>query len=475
VEDIRTDSGDGAIKVIVCWLGALTLFLSTGLAERAVPLLHAEVLVFVPAYEASQLIDPFLQEEQNSPACVWGNFAVFFSSKLYFDLRRPNQLVCKPMLAVGPIDIYRKFTETMTQAKSGQPGFSPYTEGSDFFIFSYDWRQEIASVSAPLLGEALENYARVHERKTGIPASHTKFTIVTHSMGGLVARTLLSEKPEWASRISRLYLVGSPNMGCVEAIKTIVVGPDSLKAYASGFPGIFLKLLPTNVDQNVTKLVGITRPSLYELLPFDDSHWHSRKANGSSLCLRAKDVLSADSWQTYWPSAQLERDLFLDSWLQLRKEEGRKPIQQAEWEYCQDPDYAKLKTMLSQAVTWRHLMGRLSRTDSLLTRSGEASRLKVILSTGLPTPTGVITEGSHDASRADYIYESASAGDGTVEEVRVLDDLEATSPTIKRFYGVPHGRLMIDPQALSYFTRELSDLPTVPNNGIPFLKSGREP
>jgi pimeloyl-ACP methyl ester carboxylesterase len=462
-------------KLRRCWLGALTLFVSTGFTVRAAPFLHAQVLVFVPAYEASQLVDPDLNERHRGASCVWGNFDVFLSSKLYFDLRMPNPLVPKHMLTVGPIDIYRKFINSMTEAQAEAPHFSPYTQGSDFFVFAYDWRQEIASVSAPLLGEALENYARVHERLTGIPASHTRFTIVTHSMGGLVARTMLSENPEWASRISRLYLVGSPNMGCVKAIKTVVVGPDSLKAYANGFPGIFLKLLPTNVDQNVTKLVGITRPSLYELLPFDDPHWESRQANGSSERLRAEDVLSVDSWERYWPSSQLERKLFLDSWLQARKEEGRKRIEQTQWEYCQDPDYPKLKTILSQVVTWRHVMGRLSRTNSLLTRSGEASRLKVILSTGLPTPTGVVTEGSHDMSRADYIYESVKAGDGTVEEVRVLDDLEATSPTIERLHGVPHGRLMIDPQALSYFIRELSDQPMVPNGGISSSKSNREP
>jgi hypothetical protein len=109
----------------------------------------------------------------------------------------------------------------------------------------------------------------------------------------------------------------------------------------------------------------------HELLPFDDPHWQSRQANGSSQRLRAQDVLCADSWETYWPSAQLERKLFLDGWLQARKEEGRKQIEQSKWEYCQDPSYAKLKTILSQVVTWRHVMGRLSRTNSLLTRSGE--------------------------------------------------------------------------------------------------------
>jgi hypothetical protein len=455
--------------------GVLTLLVSTGFAVRAAPFLHAQVLVFVPAYEASQLIDPDLDKRQNDPVCVWGSLTVLLSSKLYFGLRMPNPLVAKPMLAVGPIDIYRKFVDTMTEAHADAPRFSPYTQGSDFFFFAYDWRQEIASVSAPLLGEALENYARIHERKTGIPAGQTKFTIVTHSMGGLLVRTLLSEKPEWASRISGLYLVGSPNKGCVKAINTVVVGPDSLKVYASGFTGMFLNLLPTSVDQNVTKLVGITRPSLYELLPFGDPHWHSLQPNGSSRRMRVQDVLRATSWETYWPSAQLEKRLFLDRWLKDFKKEGRSRIEAEEWEYCQNPGYEKLKRILSQVAAWRHVMGRLSHTNAQLTSSGEASRLKVILSTGLSTPTGVVTKGSHDASWADYVYETDKAGDGTVEEARVLDDVEVTSPIIERFHGVPHGRLMIDPQLLSYFTRELSDQPMMSNLGRVSAKSVPEP
>ena len=33
---------------------------------------HAEVLVFVPAYEGSQLFDPTLNVDKGDPACVWG-------------------------------------------------------------------------------------------------------------------------------------------------------------------------------------------------------------------------------------------------------------------------------------------------------------------------------------------------------------------------------------------------------------------
>jgi pimeloyl-ACP methyl ester carboxylesterase len=387
----------------------------------------------------------------------------------------PNPLVAKPMLAVGPIDIYRKFVATMTEPHDDAPSFSSYTQGTDFFTFTYDWRQEMATVTAPLLDQALENYARIHERATGIPARETKFILVAHSMGGLVARTLLSEKPEWASRISRLYLVGTPNAGSVKAIRTVVIGPDSLKEYARGFPGVLLNLLPTNVDQNVTKLVGITRPSLYELLPMGDPDWRATQANGAVRSMSAEDVLKAASWEPYWPSAQLEKKLFLDGWLRDREQEGRKKIDPVDWEFCQDPGYGKLKALLSQVAAWRHVMGPLSRTESLLTRSGQSSRLRLVLSTGVKTPTGVISEGEHDAAQAYYIYDAKNDGDGTVERARVIDDLDPASPLIKRLHGVPHGRLMIDAGFLTYLTGELAHQPMVAVRTGAASTAGRKP
>jgi hypothetical protein len=442
-------------------LALVASFAWPGLDLRAETPLHKDVLVFVPAYEGSQLFDPNLNPDRDDdPPCVWGNYNVFLSSRLYFALRMPNPLLAKPLLAVGPLDVYRKFVTTMTKASDDAPGFHPYTLGSDFFIFAYDWRQEIASVSAPLFGKALEQYARIHESKTGIPAQQTRFIIVTHSMGGLVARTLLAEKPELASRISRLYLVGSPNAGSVKAIGTVVIGPDSIEEYAKGFPGVLLNLIPTDVDQKVTKLVGITRPSLYELLPTGDPHWTPINAEGGKSHVRETDVLKASSWENYWPSSALEKKLFLDGWLNDREKESRKSIRPDDWEFCQDPDYSKLKVLLAETSHWRQLMGPLSETNRLMTRPGQSSRLRIIFSSGLKTPTGVLTEGSHDASQAHYLYDPLKTGDGTMEARRVLDDMEPTASNIVQLHQVPHGRLMIDPQFLDYFVNELSNEPT---------------
>ncbi len=422
----------------------------------ALTALHAQVVVFIPAYEGSKLFDPTLASKDEEAPCVWGDLDAIRDSKLYLALRMPNPLDAQPMVHAGPIDVYGEFISGMTQGQDDTPGFHPYTQGADFFTFAYDWRQEIATVTAPQFGEALDQYAHIHEEKTGIPAQDTKFIIVAHSMGGLVARTFLSENPQWADRIAGMYLVGTPNLGSVKAIKTLVVGPGGLKENAVNFPASLLNLLPSSVNANLTKLVAVTRPSLYELLPFNDPHWEQVAADGSRKRIGVLDTLSIGAWQPYWPSPELEHRIFLDDWLKKRQAEGRKKINAADWEFCQDPDLPQLQKILAQVRDWRVRMGSLSYTSTLLTRPGEPSRLKVVVGTGLTTPTGIITEGSHDSSLARYTYEPDNDGDETVTGFSALDDLHPDAGHIKLLHNVSHGKLMNDHDFLHYFFGELS-------------------
>jgi predicted alpha/beta-hydrolase family hydrolase len=449
------------------WSSSLALLLTTCLlpALADTPRLHTQVLVFIPAYEGSQLYDPTLLDKDQPPPCVWGGLDAMRMSKFYFSLRMPNVLEARPMLSAGPIDVYESFVSAMTEDQDDAPHFTPYTAGADFFTFSYDWRQEIAAVSAPALGDAFEQYARIHEQKTGIPAADTKFIIVTHSMGGLVARTLISERPELAARISMLYLVGCPNLGSVKSIKTVVIGPGGLKENALGFTGALLNLLPNNVDANVTKLTAITRPSLYELLPFDDPRWECVEADGSRHFVPAADLLTIGPWQQYWPSAEIEKRLFLDDWLKKREVEGRKHIVVADWEFCQDPQLQQLQKILVQVRDWRLKMGSLNYTSTLMTNPGESTRLRVVVGTGLKTPTGVITEGAHDSSLSRYTYAPDNDGDETVTGASALDDFHGTPDTVKLLNGVSHGQLMNDRQFLTWFWNELSNQPLVAERG----------
>ncbi len=434
---------------------------------RAEPPLHAQVLVFLPAYEGSKLYDPDLVPKGQDAPCVWGGIDAIRKADLYLALRLPNPLVSGPMLTAGPIDVYNTFVSAVTDDHDDTPGFHPYTLGADFFIFHYDWRQEIATVTAPQLAAALDRYASIHEEKTGIPAQNTQFVLVGHSMGGLVARTFLSENPGWASRISSMILVGTPNLGSVKAIKTLIVGPGGLKENATSFPASLLNLLPNNVDANLTKLVAITRPSLYELLPFDDPHWECVAANATRTRLSALDVLSVGSWEPYWPSPELERRVYLDDWLKKRQAEGRISVNPPDWQFCQDPDHRALQKILAQVRDWRLRMGSLSYTDTLLTFPGQPSRLKIVIGTGLKTPTGIITEGAHDYSLARYTYEPDNDGDETVTAASVLDDLHPAPANVKLLTGVTHGKLMSDDQFLTYLYAQLAHEPMVDPRSAP--------
>jgi len=402
------------------------------------------------------LYDPGLVKKGDDAPCVWGSVDAIRRSDLYLALRMPNPLEARPMLNAGPVDVYGRFISGMTREQDDAPHFRPYTLGADFFIFAYDWRQEIGTVTAPLLKQALEQYARIHEARTGIPAKETRFILVGHSMGGLVARTFLSENPDWADRIAKMVLIGTPNLGSVKAIKTLVVGPGGLKENVMSFPESLLNLLPNNVDVNVTKLVAISRPSLYELLPFNDPRWECVEESGRRTRIGAPDLLRVGPWEPYWPSAELERRVFLDDWLKKRQAEGRKQIDPEDWEFCQDADFHPLQKILAQVRDWRLRMGSLSYTNTLLTRPGEPSRLKVVAGTGLKTPTGIITEGAHDSCTGRYTYTPDNDGDETVTMTSALDDLSATSANVRLLTRVTHGKLMSDRQFLDYFYGELS-------------------
>ncbi len=130
-----------------------------------------------------------------------------------------------------------------------------------------------------------------------------------------------------------------------------------------------------------------------------------------------------------------------------------------DWEFCQDPDLSKLQHILTQVREWRLRLGALSYTNTLLTAPGQDSRLRVIVGAGLKTPTGIITEGSHDNSTSRYTYEPGIDGDETVTTLSALDDLPATAKNVKTLTGISHGKLMTDDQFLNYLFKELATQP----------------
>ncbi len=115
------------------------------------------------------------------------------------------------------------------------------------FEFPYDWRLPI-QVNGDLLGQTLERWA------DGDP--DMQFTLVGHSMGGLVSRAFVARHPEQAKRrIKRIIMHGTPHFGAAGAIADLMEG-NRMMALASAL----------NENNSIRRFV-LNMPSAYQLLP----------------------------------------------------------------------------------------------------------------------------------------------------------------------------------------------------------------
>jgi pimeloyl-ACP methyl ester carboxylesterase len=118
---------------------------------------------------------------------------------------------------------------------------------STLFEFPYDWRLRIET-NADRLSEALERWA-------GDDAD-LQFTLVGHSMGGLVSRAFVARHQEQAKRrIKRVIMHGTPHFGAAGAIADLIEG-NRMMALASSL----------NANNAIKRFV-LNMPSAYQLLP----------------------------------------------------------------------------------------------------------------------------------------------------------------------------------------------------------------
>ena len=130
------------------------------------------------------------------------------------------------------------------------------------FQFAYDWRRGVAENAAELarfLEEKAEYVQRERTRRFGAEAGArpVEFDVVAHSLGGLVVRWYLrfggripgpdGDAPplDWAGarRIERAILIGTPNLGSVEALSELVHGMD-LGLFAAEYPAAVVGTMP---------------------------------------------------------------------------------------------------------------------------------------------------------------------------------------------------------------------------------------
>ncbi len=153
-------------------------------------------------------------------------------------------------------DYYSRILRTLRSAGGYRIGdIENPRPGDTAFVFLYDWRKDNVESAARLAG-AIDRLHRFY----GDP--DMKFDLLAHSQGGLIARYYVKYggaplPPEGelpaptfagARRVGKVVMIGTPNRGCVEALKILHVGVKK----------VFRPIRPE---------VVFTMPAVYQMLP----------------------------------------------------------------------------------------------------------------------------------------------------------------------------------------------------------------
>jgi pimeloyl-ACP methyl ester carboxylesterase len=142
----------------------------------------------------------------------------------------------------------------------------------DVYEFPYDWRRPIETN-----GDRLHEY--IERLADGDP--NRRFTLVGHSMGGLVSRAYLARHTQAAEgRIERLIMHGTPHFGAAAAVENLVHG-NRMMALAG-------KLNSKNAPDRLL----LNMPSVYQLLPAPEDLFPAGRHYPSNW-----DLYDAGAWQ----------------------------------------------------------------------------------------------------------------------------------------------------------------------------------
>lgn len=215
-------------------IGADTIAEIRGISFGAPPSSELENVVLLPGIMGS-----LLSSIRGVTSQLWINPLLFLQGNgRYLRLNADGDDDEYPEVDCVPIGL-----EKMTYLKIGLQ----FNRQTRLYEFPYDWRRRI-EYNADILKTSIDRWSNGHPE--------CQFTLVAHSMGGLVSRTFIARHPQHAARhVKRLIMHGTPNFGAANAIENLVNG-NSMMATVD-------KL---NSNNEMRKLVYCL-PSVYQLLP----------------------------------------------------------------------------------------------------------------------------------------------------------------------------------------------------------------
>ncbi|MEZ4770498.1 MAG: alpha/beta fold hydrolase [Caldilineales bacterium] len=201
---------------------------------RRAPAGPREAVVLLPG-----LMGSLLTSIRGVTSLLWINPLLILEGKSnYLELNRDGTSDGSPMVHAAPLSL-----EKMTYLKMAVA----LRRECLLFEFPYDWRLRIET-NAEYLAAAIETWADGD--------SSLQFTLVGHSMGGLVARALVNgDRSRARKRIKRVITLGTPHFGASGAVSDIMLG-NRMMAIASALN-----------DNNDMRRMLSTFPSVFQLLP----------------------------------------------------------------------------------------------------------------------------------------------------------------------------------------------------------------
>ncbi len=258
-------------------------------------------IIVIPGALGSQLIDP------KSGRIVWPSADTNEEDDLDLPISKnlgenTDGLVAsriidttKLSILLPEIRVYRDLLRALEDLAGYRPGSMdqpPANGASDtYYVFSYDWRRDNIE-NARLLAR------KIDALKISLGRPDLRFNLLAHSMGGLIARYYAMygnrdvaeqpiESPDWSggSNIHRLLLVGTPNRGVMDALRSLVEGYNWYGGNVKRSK-FFNKL-----DSDLL----MSMPSVYQLLPFGDAAVFLNER----LDRVPIDLFATESWRTY--------------------------------------------------------------------------------------------------------------------------------------------------------------------------------
>ncbi|MCI0391326.1 MAG: hypothetical protein MOB07_21505 [Acidobacteria bacterium] len=170
-----------------------------------------------------------------------------------------------------------------------------------YYLFAYDWRRDNVESARKLA-------AKIEEIKRRTNKPDLRFDIIAHSMGGLIARyfAMYGERdvlgderpqPDWrgAKSIGCLALIGTPNAGSMDALRSLIYGYSITEADK---PRI-------NLFRSLGRATIFTTSSVYQLLPRKETaRFYDSKLDPIKL-----DLYNAQTWKRYQWSAAFDPEI----------------------------------------------------------------------------------------------------------------------------------------------------------------------